>query len=61
MIKGFTASVDLGTVGRGLDAFIDVRLMPNTDPEKFEKLMKSAEDLNRTSRRDLQELADSLL
>lgn len=39
VIKGFTVSVDLGTVGRGLDAFIDVRLMPNTDPEKFEKLI----------------------
>ncbi|MBS1879744.1 MAG: Lrp/AsnC family transcriptional regulator [Actinobacteria bacterium] len=37
VITGFTANVDLGRVGRSLDAIVDARLSPNTDPEKFEK------------------------
>lgn len=37
VITGFTATVDLGSVGRSLDAIIDVRLMPNTDPDGFER------------------------
>jgi Lrp/AsnC family transcriptional regulator, leucine-responsive regulatory protein len=37
VITGFTATVDPGSVGRSLDAIIDVRLMPNTDPEGFER------------------------
>lgn len=37
MITGFTATVDLGSVGRSLDAIIDVRLMPKTDPDSFER------------------------
>jgi len=36
VITGFTAVVDLERVGRALDAFIDVRLMPSAPPEKFE-------------------------
>jgi Lrp/AsnC family leucine-responsive transcriptional regulator len=36
IITGFTATVALENVGRALDAFIDVRLMPKTSPEKFE-------------------------
>jgi Lrp/AsnC family leucine-responsive transcriptional regulator len=36
-INGYTAKIDLGHVGRALDAFIDVRLLPNTDPEHFER------------------------
>jgi Lrp/AsnC family transcriptional regulator, leucine-responsive regulatory protein len=36
IITGFTATVALESVGRGLDAFIDVRLMPKTTPEAFE-------------------------
>jgi len=36
IITGFTATVALEEVGRALDAFIDVRLMPKTAPEKFE-------------------------
>jgi Lrp/AsnC family leucine-responsive transcriptional regulator len=39
VITGFTATVDLETMGRGLDAFIDVRLLPQTLPETFEKLI----------------------
>lgn len=36
IITGFTATVALENVGRALDAFIDVRLMPKTSPETFE-------------------------
>jgi Lrp/AsnC family leucine-responsive transcriptional regulator len=37
VITGYTASIDLGRVGRDLDAFVDVRLMPATDPDDFER------------------------
>ena len=37
IITGFTATVNLEGVGRALDAFIDVRLLPNTLPESFER------------------------
>jgi Lrp/AsnC family leucine-responsive transcriptional regulator len=36
VITGFTATIDLDSVGRSLDAFIDIRLLPNTDPDEFE-------------------------
>ncbi len=36
-ITGYTATIDLGSVGRGLDAFVDVRLLPSTDPDGFER------------------------
>ncbi len=37
VITGYTALVDPAGVGRSLDAFIDVRLLPATDPEQFER------------------------
>lgn len=37
VIEGFTVRLDLEQVGRGLDAFVDVRLLAATDPEEFEK------------------------
>jgi len=37
VIAGFTALVDRGTLGRGLDAIIDVRLGLATTPEEFEQ------------------------
>jgi len=37
VITGYTATVDLGEVGRGLDALVDVRLLPSTDPDSFER------------------------
>jgi Lrp/AsnC family leucine-responsive transcriptional regulator len=37
IITGFSASVALESIGRGLDAFIDVRLLPKTLPEAFER------------------------
>jgi Lrp/AsnC family leucine-responsive transcriptional regulator len=36
IITGFTALVDLGTVGRALDAVVDVRILSSTVPETFE-------------------------
>jgi Lrp/AsnC family leucine-responsive transcriptional regulator len=41
VITGYTAKVDLGSVGRSLDALIDVRLLPSTDPEHFERRVAS--------------------
>jgi Lrp/AsnC family leucine-responsive transcriptional regulator len=38
IITGFTATIDPGGVGRGLDALIDVRLLPGTDPDDFERV-----------------------
>jgi Lrp/AsnC family leucine-responsive transcriptional regulator len=37
VITGFTARVDLEGIGRALDAVIDVRLLPATTPEAFER------------------------
>jgi Lrp/AsnC family leucine-responsive transcriptional regulator len=36
IVTGFTALVDYGTVGRGLDALIDMRLLSTARPEAFE-------------------------
>ena len=40
IITGFTATVDMGRVGRGLDAFIDVRLLAGTQPDAFEEYVR---------------------
>jgi Lrp/AsnC family leucine-responsive transcriptional regulator len=37
VISGYAARIDPAGVGRSLDAFIDVRLLPATDPEEFER------------------------
>lgn len=39
VITGYSASIDLERVGRSLDALVDVRLLPSTDPEGFERLV----------------------
>ncbi|MGN6188514.1 MAG: Lrp/AsnC family transcriptional regulator [Conexibacter sp.] len=36
IVSGFTALVDYGHVGRGLDALIDLRLLSTAKPEEFE-------------------------
>ena len=36
VITGFTATIDDESVGRGLDALIDLRLQSTTNPEEFE-------------------------
>jgi Lrp/AsnC family leucine-responsive transcriptional regulator len=41
VITGFTATVAMENVGRSLDAFIDVRLLPSTAPEAFEQFVRS--------------------
>lgn len=38
VITGFSATVDAQTLGRSLEALIDVRLMPTTDSGHFERL-----------------------
>jgi len=37
VIAGYAARIDPAGVGRSLDAFIDVRLLPTTDSEEFEQ------------------------
>jgi Lrp/AsnC family leucine-responsive transcriptional regulator len=37
VITGYGARIDPAGVGRSLDAFIDIRLLPATDPEDFER------------------------
>lgn len=39
VITGYTANVDPGRVGRSVDALVDVRLLPATDPDQFERLV----------------------
>jgi Lrp/AsnC family leucine-responsive transcriptional regulator len=41
IISGFTASVDYGAVGRGLDALVDIRLLSTTSPESFEEAVSA--------------------
>jgi Lrp/AsnC family leucine-responsive transcriptional regulator len=36
IISGFTAALDYGAVGRGLDALIDIRLLSTISPDSFE-------------------------
>lgn len=37
IVTGFTALVDFGAVGRGLDALVDIRLLSTAVPEQFEQ------------------------
>ena len=37
VISGYAARIDPAGIGRSLDAFIDVRLLPTTDSEEFEQ------------------------
>lgn len=39
VITGYAAEVNLGKLGRSLDAIIDVRLLPSTVPEEFERIV----------------------
>lgn len=41
VITGFTANVDFHRMGRSLDAFVDIRLLPSTDPDAFERKVSS--------------------
>ena len=37
IVTGFTATIDYGAVGRGLDALVDIRLLSTARPEAFEE------------------------
>jgi Lrp/AsnC family leucine-responsive transcriptional regulator len=37
VITGYAAKIDPAGVGRALDAFVDIRILPATDPEGFER------------------------
>lgn len=37
VILGYTARVDPAEVGRSLEALVDIRLLPSTDPDEFER------------------------
>lgn len=37
VITGYAVTIDLDEVGLGLDALVDVRLLPSTDPDRFER------------------------
>jgi Lrp/AsnC family transcriptional regulator, leucine-responsive regulatory protein len=41
VITGYSASVALESVGRALDAMIDVRLLPTTSSERFEEFCRA--------------------
>jgi Lrp/AsnC family transcriptional regulator, leucine-responsive regulatory protein len=41
VIVGYTARIDPGSVGRTLDALVDIRLLPSTDPDVFERMALS--------------------
>ncbi|MHB1467817.1 MAG: Lrp/AsnC family transcriptional regulator [Solirubrobacteraceae bacterium] len=38
VLRGFSIAVDQRALGRGLEAVIDVRLLPRTDPDGFERI-----------------------
>jgi Lrp/AsnC family transcriptional regulator, leucine-responsive regulatory protein len=45
VITGYAARIDPAEVGRSLDAFIDIRLLPATDPEDFERRVSRLESV----------------
>jgi Lrp/AsnC family transcriptional regulator, leucine-responsive regulatory protein len=38
VILGYAARVDPAEVGRSLEALVDIRLLPSTDPDEFERV-----------------------
>jgi Lrp/AsnC family transcriptional regulator, leucine-responsive regulatory protein len=37
VILGYAARIDQAEVGRALEALVDIRLLPSTDPDEFER------------------------
>jgi Lrp/AsnC family leucine-responsive transcriptional regulator len=37
VIRGYTVRVDPAGLGRSLDVLVDIRLLPSTDPDEFER------------------------
>jgi Lrp/AsnC family leucine-responsive transcriptional regulator len=38
VILGYAARIDQGSVGRDLEALVDIRLLPSADPDEFERV-----------------------
>jgi Lrp/AsnC family transcriptional regulator, leucine-responsive regulatory protein len=49
IITSFTAVVDYGGLGRGLDALVDLRLLSNADPDAFEATLSELESVRELS------------
>ncbi len=49
VITGYAAQIDPAGVGRSLDAFIDIRLLPSTDPEEFERRVSKLDAVREVS------------
>jgi Lrp/AsnC family leucine-responsive transcriptional regulator len=49
VITGYAAQIDPAGVGRSLDAFIDIRLLPSTDPEEFERRVSQLDSVREVS------------
>jgi Lrp/AsnC family transcriptional regulator, leucine-responsive regulatory protein len=45
VITRFTAIVDYGAVGHGLEALVDIRLLSNVDPDAFEVAVSELESI----------------
>jgi Lrp/AsnC family leucine-responsive transcriptional regulator len=45
VITGYAARIDPAGLGRALDAIVDVRLLPATDPEEFERRVASLDSV----------------
>lgn len=49
IVAGFTATVDYGAIGRGLEALIDLRLIATADPDAFEVALADIEAVRELS------------
>jgi len=45
VIRGYGAQLDLGSLGIGLVAIIELKLEPSTDPDAFERLLSSTAEV----------------
>ncbi len=49
IVTGFTATVDYGAIGRGLEALIDIRLLSTANPDAFEVAVGDVETVRELS------------
>lgn len=49
VLKGFTAIVDPGALGIGLEAFVDVQLENDVDPEAFESMLAATPEVQQAA------------
>ncbi len=45
VIRGYTAILDERRRGRGIEAFVDVRILPTTDPHHFERVARELDGI----------------